>query len=153
MKKVLLMAMMMIMIMTLIACGSTGTDASGEAAAPEVQFITAEEAHEKLADDSYQLLDVRKLEDFQAAHIPNSIHADMDAANKQGDIEDGKVQMQNAGVPELDKNLIIVCYSGKSYAEAATKVLGEMGYDTSKLYTLEGGFQKWTEVYPEEQTQ
>lgn len=156
MKKLLLMTLMVVMIMTLIACGNdtaaTG-DATGEAAAPAVQFITAEEAHEKLGDDNYQFLDVRQLEDYQAGHIEGSIHADMHKANKEGDIEDGKTQMQNAGVVELDKDLVLVCYSGKSYAEAATKVLGELGYDASRIYTLEGGMKEWEAKYPEEKVQ
>jgi len=44
---------------------------------------------------------------------------------------------------------ILVCYSGKRYAQAATNALSAIGYDMSKVYTLEGGFTNWSETLPE----
>lgn len=35
------------------------------------------------------------------------------------------------------------------YTEATTNVLSALGYDMSKVYTLEGGFTKWSETYPD----
>ena len=55
--------------------------------------------------------------------------------------------MQGA-LRDMDDNLILVCYSGKRYAQATTNVLSALGYDMSKVYTLEGGFGQWTKVYP-----
>ena len=39
--------------------------------------------------------------------------------------------------------------SGKRYAQAATNALSAIGYDMSKVYTLEGGFTAWSEKFPE----
>ena len=71
----------------------------------------------------------------------------MDAA-KNGDFAAGVATMQVA-TRGLDKNLILVCYSGKRYAQATTNVLSALGYDMTKVYTLEGGFTAWSETYPE----
>ena len=72
---------------------------------------------------------------------------DMDAA-KEGDAEAGKATMTEA-TKGLDKKIILVCYSGKRYAQAATNALSAIGYDMSKVYTLEGGFKAWSEAYPD----
>ena len=50
---------------------------------------------------------------------------------------------------DLDKKIILVCYSGKRYAQAATNALSAIGYDMTKVYTLEGGFTNWSATYPE----
>ena len=71
----------------------------------------------------------------------------MDKA-KEGDAEAGKATMTEA-TKGLDKKIILVCYSGKRYAQAATNALSAIGYDMSKVYTLEGGFTNWSEVLPE----
>jgi len=70
----------------------------------------------------------------------------MDAA-KEGDFNAGVATMQVA-TRGLDKNIVVICYSGKRYAQATTNVLSALGYDMSKVYTLEGGMKAWTEAYP-----
>lgn len=74
----------------------------------------------------------------------------MDAA-KEGDFDAGVAAMQTL-TQTTDDTLILVCYSGKSYAQASTNVLSAMGYDMSKVFTLEGGFTAWTETYPDNVT-
>ena len=66
----------------------------------------------------------------------------MDAA-KEGDFNAGVSTMQVA-TRDMDDTLVLVCYSGKRYAQATTNVLSALGYDMSKVYTLEGGFTKWS---------
>ena len=77
-----------------------------------------------------------------------AISADMDAA-KEGDFNAGVSTMQVA-TRDMDDTLVLVCYSGKRYAQATTNVLSALGYDMSKVYTLEGGFTKWSETYPDQ---
>ena len=38
---------------------------------------------------------------------------------------------------DLDDTLVVICYTSKSYAQATTNVLSALGYDMSKVYTLE----------------
>ena len=42
-----------------------------------------------------------------------------------------------------DEKFVLICYSGKKYAEAATNLLQQMGVPAANLYTLEGGQNGW----------
>ena len=112
-----------------------------------MQYITVEDAAAVLEDEGYVFFDVRKAADYETSHIPGAVSHDMDAA-KEGDFDAGVATMQVA-TRDLDKNIVVICYSGKRYAQATTNVLSALGYDMSKVYTLEGGFTAWTEKYPE----
>ncbi len=131
---------------------STDEETSSEIVAPEadveMQYITVEDASANLESDDYTFIDVRKAEDYAASHIPGAISADMDAA-KNGDFDAGVATMQDVLNSGVDNNLVLICYSGKTYAQATTNVLSALGYDMSKVYTLEGGFTAWTETYPD----
>ena len=131
---------------------STDKETSSEIVAPEsdveMQYITVEDASANLESDDYTFIDVRKAEDYAASHIPGAISADMDAA-KNGDFDAGVATMQEVLNSGVDNNLVLICYSGKTYAQATTNVLSALGYDMSKVYTLEGGFTAWTETYPD----
>ena len=61
----------------------------------------------------------------------------------------GVATMQEVLNSGVDNNLVLICYSGKTYAQATTNVLSALGYDMSKIYTLEGGFNAWSETYPD----
>ena len=131
---------------------STDEETSSEIVAPEadveMQYITVEDASANLESDDYTFIDVRKAEDYAASHIPGAISADMDAA-KNGDFDAGVATMQDVLNSGVDNNLVLICYSGKTYAQATTNVLSALGYDMYKVYTLEGGFTAWTETYPD----
>ena len=111
-----------------------------------MQYMTPAEALELLENEEYVFFDVRKAADYETAHIPGALGYDMDAA-KEGDFDAGVATMQVA-TRDLDKNIVLICYSGKRYAQATTNVLSALGYDMSKVYTLEGGFTAWSETYP-----
>ena len=113
-----------------------------------MQYMTVEELHNVLGDENYTILDVRMSADYNTTCIPGAISADMDAA-KNGDFAAGVATMQVA-TRGLDENLVLVCYSGKRYAQAATNVLSALGYDMTKVFTLEGGYSAWTKAYPSE---
>ena len=113
-----------------------------------MKYMTAEETKAILGQAGYTIVDVRKAADHEAAHIPGAIGVDMDAA-KEGDFQAGVAAMKTLAETSKD-TLVLVCYSGKRYAQASTNVLSALGYDMDKVYTLEGGFTKWSEVYPED---
>ena len=124
----------------------TEAAASEEVTAPAedvaMQYITPDDAQADLGNGDYVYLDLRKAEDYQKGHIEGSINADMDAA-KDGDFGSGVENMEKALDGTNDKNLVLICYSGKRYAQAGTNVLSALGYDMSKVYTLEGGMKAW----------
>lgn len=119
-------------------------EASGDVA---MQYMTPAELASVLGTEGYTVMDVRKAADFETAAIPGSVSVDMDAA-KNGDTEAGAAAM-TAATEGLDDILVLVCYSGKAYAQAATNALSAAGYDMSKVYTLEGGMKAWNEAYPD----
>lgn len=149
MKKVISLLLVLVMALSLVACGAKAPEAPAEAPAADVamQYIKAEEAKELLENDEYVFFDIRKAADSSANSIIGALAYDMDAA-KEGDAEAGKATMKKA-TEGLDKKIILVCYSGKRYAQAATNALSAIGYDMSKVYTLEGGFTNWSETLPE----
>ena len=148
MKKFMALLLAVVMMLGLVACGAAAPAAT-EAPSNDVamQYVTADEAKELLENDEYVFFDVRKAADSSANSIPGAVAWDMDAA-KEGDAEAGKATMTEA-TKDLDKNLILVCYSGKRYAQATTNALAAIGYDMTKVFTLEGGFTGWSEKFPE----
>ena len=137
----------------LAGCGGQQTASTDTQAEPQYKYVSVQEFKDEIKekDDSDPIiLDVRKAEDHQKDGLEGSIGADMDAA-KGGDMETGKQNMtkaleeaglmKNGKLVENDKDIVLVCYSGKSYAEAATKVLDEMGYNMDDVATLEGGMK------------
>lgn len=148
MKKMLAMLLALAMVLSMAACAQTQTDApSAESPDVPMQYMTADELAAALGSDGYMVLDVRKAADYETSHIIGSVSADMDAA-KNGDAEAGEATM-TAATEGVDDTLVLICYSGKSYAQATTNALSAIGYDMSKVYTLEGGFNNWSEVYPD----
>lgn len=120
--------------------------ASEEVTAPAedvaMQYMTPDDAQADLGNADYIYLDLRKAEDYQKGHIEGAINADMDKA-KDGDFASGVENMEKALNGADGKDLVLICYSGKRYAQAGTNVLSALGYDMSKVYTLEGGMKAW----------
>ncbi|MDO5044857.1 MAG: rhodanese-like domain-containing protein [Coriobacteriia bacterium] len=167
MKKIILSLVSAAFVLMLAACGAPTATApaenaaanAGESAAVQdapMSYVSPDDLKATLAQpdasEKVVVLDVRKAEDFEKDAIDGAIGADMDAA-KAGDMESGKANMQGAleqaglykdgQLVESDKELVLVCYSGKSYAQAATNVLNEIGYDMNNVKTLEGGMKAW----------
>lgn len=149
MKKNIALLLTALMALSMLAgCAQEPAAAPAEESADvPMQYITAEELSEVLGSEGYTVMDVRVAADFEEASIPGAVSVDMDAA-KNGDAEAGKAAM-TAATQGLSDTLVLVCYSGKSYAQASTNALSAVGYDMSKVYTLEGGFNNWKEVYPD----
>ena len=146
-KRIISLLLAMVMLLGLAACGSSAPAATEATADVAMQYITPEDAKAKLDDSGYVFFDLRKAEDSSKTTVPGAQAWDMDAA-KEGDAEAGKATMTKA-TQGLDKNIVLICYSGKRYAQAATNALSAIGYDMSKVYTLEGGFKAWSEKFPD----
>ena len=152
MKKLYAVLLAMVMVLSLAACSqnaanNAGSGDEGESQNVEMQYMTVEELNDVLGTDGYVILDVRKAADYETSHIPGAVSADMDAA-VNGDTAAGEEAM-TAATAGLDDTLVLVCYSGKKYAQASTNALSAIGYDMDKVVTLEGGFTAWTETYPD----
>jgi rhodanese-related sulfurtransferase len=136
------------------------TDAATEAVTEvtetgtEMQYISADEvlAAVEAHDSSMVIVDLRNTEDYDAGHIEGSIPASMQKAVEDGDYADGIANLTTAlGIAsgadlDADKKIVLVCYTGKKYAQAGTDVLNALGADLSNVYTLENGAKGWTEA-------
>ncbi len=169
----LLVVTLMLAVTLLAACGSSSAPAPTPAPAPspapgssepaptpepapapapgEMQYLKIEDLKADIdaAANGYVVVDVRKLEDYNKGHIKGSYTADLDAA-KNGDDQSGITNLKAAlneavgsetGTP--DSKYVLVCYSGKTYAQKGTDLLLEMGVAGSNIYTLEGGMKAW----------
>lgn len=160
MKKVLVMAAAAALCAGMLSgCGASGDNNSsssngGSNTAAEqtndvaMAYKTVDELKVDLGNEDVVVVDVRKADDFAAGHIKGAVSADMDAA-KEGDAAAGEAAMK-AALKEATgdekgagKELVLVCYSGKSYAQAGTNALNAIGADMTKVKTLEGGMQAW----------
>lgn len=145
--------------MPLAACGSTGAQSSDkpvtfdgkeiDVTEVKMQDISDAAAQQYLDNDEYLWLDVRKAADYDKSHIPGAVLADLDAA-KNGDLQNGVDTLSSVLEKETgssvggDKKIIVVCYSGGSYAQTAFNLLNAMGAKMDNIYNLAGGMKKWT---------
>lgn len=150
MRVVLSLMLALMLVFTACTGQATATDT-------ELQYMTAEETKQAMesGSDEYVFLDVRQAESYEEGHVEGFALADMHEANKNGDMEDGKAKMTEAlgtDAPSSDKKYVLLCYSGKSYAQAGTDVLvDELNVDPDSVYTLEGGMEAWMDAGEEYQ--
>ena len=137
--------------LSLVGCSSNSSNSSSSTSKEVKEVTMKEESVDSLkgevGNDEVVFVDVRKSDDYKAGHIIGAINADMDKA-KDGDNSDGLSKMEAVIKDNNLKNqkLVLVCYSGKRYAQAGTNILSALEYDMSKVVTLQGGMKSWTEA-------
>lgn len=115
----------------------------------EMKYVSVADAKKLVGDDAYLFVDLRKAADYDAGHIDGAVSADMDPIVSNQDnataTENMKEALKKATGSEKggDKQLVLVCYSGKKYAQAGTNVLSELGANMDNVKTLEGGMKAW----------
>ena len=126
----------------------TSSEEGAQQEAEDFQYITADELKTIVTDENsdYSILDVRKKADYDTEHIKDSISADVDSVVSDSDNNPAKENVEKAleEVGSKDKKIVLLCYSGKKYAQAATGLLKKAGVDADNIYTLEGGYKGWT---------
>ena len=112
-----------------IGC-SADTTTVAVSASPQVQTITAEEANLIMAEtDSFVLLDVRTLAEFQETRIDGAILIPYDELMDRAE----------EALPDKSAVILIYCRSGRRSALVA-EILLALGYD--RLYDF-GGIMDW----------
>lgn len=100
----------------------------------EFQRINPEQAR-LLLEQGAQLVDIRDPQSYAAGHMTNAVHLD------------------NHSLPDFmaaadfDKPLLVVCYHGNS-SQSAAAYLAHQGF--SEVYSLDGGFELWRSLYPQD---
>ena len=130
-------------------------DAQNEA--EKYVYVSPKYVNSKLNNPNVVVLDVRKVEVYAKEHIKGSVSASCDSviSGAQADAKDG-IAADNikAAVEEYgkDKEYIIVCNTGNSYANAAAPLLMDEGvaYENIKILgseynkkSKEGGWKAW----------
>ncbi len=152
-KKYLSLSLVLMMMLSIFAGCSAKTDAPQAPADSQqeeasFQYMTADELKTIVTEENsdYVVFDVRKKADYDTEHIKGSVSADVDSIVSNQDNAPAKANIEKA-LAETDvegKKFVLLCYSGKRYAEAATGLLKEAGIDAANIYTLEGGYKGWT---------
>ena len=116
-----------------------------------MQMISADDVMSAIeaGDDSMVIIDLRNDSDVAEATIDGSVAASMQSAVEAGNYAEAVNNLASAlkdaagSETGADKKLVLVCYSGKKYAQAATDALNAMGADMTNVFTLEGGANGW----------
>ncbi|KAA0873555.1 thiosulfate sulfurtransferase GlpE [Nitrincola tapanii] len=97
------------------------------------QNISANDARE-LIEQGAQIVDIRDPHSFAAGRLPQACN------------------LNNENLPEFlaqanfDQALIVCCYHGVSSQQAA-EYLSQQGFN--QVFSLDGGFELWKQLYPE----
>ncbi len=89
-------------------------------------------------DDSYVLLDVRTLKEFEQGAIPGAKLFDVNQTDK---FEEAVATF------DKDNTYFVYCNSGLR-SKKAFHIMNEMGFE--KVYNVTGGYSKWEELKAEE---
>lgn len=129
MKRFLCLFTVLVLSLSLVACGTQKTD---DPAAPPPPYQTIAPADVKaLLDDgtAFTLLDVRRPDEYAAGHIPGAVNLPNE---KIGDTKPDSLPDQNA-------TIVVYCRTGVRSKEAANKLLA-LGYTDVRDM---GGIMDW----------
>lgn len=99
--------------------------------------ISPEQA-QALREQQAVVVDIRDPNSFANGHITDSIHLDNHSLH------------DFIAKADLDAPLIVTCYHGNS-SQSAAAFLANQGF--SEVYSLDGGFELWRSIYPEQTAQ
>ncbi|GAA0813006.1 thiosulfate sulfurtransferase GlpE [Colwellia asteriadis] len=98
------------------------------------QHMNVNELHEVLANKTHVVVDIRDATSFKNGRIESAIH------------------LTNESLPEFlrtadfDMPVVVCCYHGISSQQAAQFLISQ---DFTEVYSLDGGFEQWQALYPE----
>ena len=124
MKRVILLVLAVVMMLSGCALANSSTSAS-------YKQITQEEAKEMMKkDDGHIIIDVRRQDEYDEGHIPGAVLIPNESITDK----------QPEELPKLDQIILVYCRSGRRSKEASQK-LSDIGY--ANVYEF-GGINTWT---------
>ena len=124
MKRVILLVLAVVMMLSGCALANSSTSAS-------YKQITQEEAKEMMKkDDGHIIIDVRRQDEYDEGHIPGAVLIPNESITDK----------QPEELPKLDQIILVYCRSGRRSKEASQK-LSDIGY--TNVYEF-GGINTWT---------
>ncbi|HAL49350.1 MAG: rhodanese-like domain-containing protein [SAR202 cluster bacterium] len=95
--------------------------------------VTIEEAAELYKDDSFAVVDVRRMDEYLEGHVKGAIFITVD---------DILARMED--LPD-DKKLLFICAAGVR-SGLACEMAAAMGVDSERLYNIMPGTQPWIDA-------
>lgn len=138
MNKKVILIIVILFAMLLISCtldspdepGLPDTSASEDTSDPIYQKISAEDLKAKMdSGDDIIIIDVRKLDEFEAGHIKGAINIPYRTISSEPPEE----------LDDIDAEIIVYCLTGGQSIQAAKRLIN-MGY--TNVYDL-GGLSNW----------
>jgi rhodanese-related sulfurtransferase len=124
MKRVILLVLAVVMMLSGCALANSSTSAS-------YKQITQEEAKEMMKkDDGHIIIDVRRQDEYDEGHVPGAVLIPNESITDK----------QPEELPKLDQIILVYCRSGRRSKEASQK-LADIGY--TNVYEF-GGINTWT---------
>ena len=93
------------------------------------------ELHQMMVGGEHTVVDIRDPASFQAGHIPNAVHLSNESL----------ADFLRSADP--DAPVVVCCYHGISSQQAAQYLISQ---DFTDVYSLDGGFTEWQQVYPDD---
>lgn len=103
----------------------------------EFTRISCLQASELCKLEGTQIIDVRDAATYKQAHIKKAVHID------NNNLAEFVAQA------DPDKALVIYCYHGNSSQQAGQFFVQQ---DFTKVYSVDGGFEEWRTLKPEDLT-
>lgn len=99
------------------------------------KHINVSDVHATLAEQRFVILDIRDENSYALSHIPGAIH--LTNENLQDFLRDA----------DFDTPTVVCCYHGISSQQAADFLISQ---DFTDVYSLDGGFEHWSSLFPVE---
>jgi len=99
----------------------------------EFKAIDSIQLKARLSEENLVIADIRDVNSFNEAHIPNSINISNENI--------AQFMMER----DFEQPIIVVCYHGISSQGAANYLIGQ---DFEDVYSLVGGFTDWASKFP-----
>jgi len=103
----------------------------------EFKAIDSIQLKARLSEENLVIADIRDVNSFNEAHIPNSINISNENI--------AQFMMER----DFEQPIIVVCYHGISSQGAANYLIGQ---DFEDVYSLVGGFTDWALKFPADVT-
>ena len=128
---IVLTLLMIVLSMTIVACGDEKTENTPEATVPaSVQNVTVQQAYEVVSKDNGALfIDVREQNEWDQIHAVGATLIPLSVFEQQAP----------AQLPK-DADIYIICNSGNR-STSASEYLISLGYES--IYNIQGGTQAW----------
>ena len=124
MKRILILCLSL--ILPLYGCGNNSTQSD-----VNYESVSMSEGIERMAnDEGYIMLDVRRVDEFEAGHIPGAVNLPNEEIGNE----------EIAILPDKEQTIYIYCRSGNRSKQAANK-LTALGYKSIVEF---GGFMDYT---------